>query len=61
MGNFKYIIMENIKMCKGFDEFICYCCQRCDDSEIERLVSKLSIDPDNGRKYCNHHLLQHAV
>lgn len=45
-----------MKKCKGFDEFICFCCDRCDDLVDIRLVNKLSIDPDNGRKYCNYHL-----
>lgn len=48
--------MNNIKKCKGFDEFICFCCKRCDDSIENTLVNRLSIDPDNDKKYCNHHL-----
>jgi len=46
-----------IKQCKGFEkENCCYLCIRQNDDCKERLVRKLAIDPDNGRRYCNYYI-----
>ncbi len=45
-----------MKECKGFDEFACWCCARCNYDATERLVTKLIVDPDDGFKHCNHHV-----
>ena len=45
-----------MKLCKGFDEFACWCCARCSNETDETLADSLIIDPDDEFKHCNHHV-----
>ena len=46
--------MEQIKRCNGFDSFCCYCCERFDKNTQGTLPKTLAIDPDTGKRTCNH-------
>lgn len=49
----------DLKKCKGFDNFICWCCKRCDWDSDKTLVEKLSFDLNTDKPYCNYHVSLH--
>jgi len=50
---------QKLKKCKGFQDSMdnpCLTCKRHLINEPECLIKEFVIDPDNGKKYCNHYI-----